>query len=84
MNKKFLFKVLFGILTLLTNGGKSYCLFKYNTLNILNNQLNNFFSVELGKQLAKKIEPELQTSDIIKSHDASTNGLINFIKSHWC
>lgn len=36
--------------------------------------------VELGKQLAKKIEPELDGSSPVTSHDASTNGLINFIK----
>ncbi|CAH1738213.1 unnamed protein product [Aphis gossypii] len=47
--------------------------------------INSFdqWGVELGKQLAKKIEPELQTPNIIKSHDSSTNGLINFIKSNW-
>lgn len=42
-----------------------------------------FCSVELGKQLAKQIEPELQTSSTITSHDSSTNGLINFLKSNW-
>ncbi|XP_043937619.1 glucose-6-phosphate isomerase [Protopterus annectens] len=41
------------------------------------------WGVELGKQLAKKIEPELQTADAVKSHDSSTNGLINFIKQHF-
>lgn len=41
-----------------------------------------FFSVELGKQLAKAIEPELKSKDKITSHDSSTNGLINFIKSN--
>jgi len=47
--------------------------------------INSFdqWGVELGKQLAKKIEPELQTPNIITSHDSSTNGLINFIKSNW-
>lgn len=40
------------------------------------------WGVELGKQLAKKIEPELASSDPVTSHDASTNGLINFIKKH--
>jgi glucose-6-phosphate isomerase len=35
--------------------------------------------VELGKQLAKKILPELQSGLEIKSHDSSTNGLINAI-----
>ncbi|XP_050434361.1 glucose-6-phosphate isomerase [Adelges cooleyi] len=47
--------------------------------------INSFdqWGVELGKQLAKQIEPELQTSKNITSHDSSTNGLINFIKSNW-
>lgn len=36
--------------------------------------------VELGKQLAKKIEPELEGSSAVTSHDSSTNGLISFIK----
>merc|ERR1712212_366914 len=41
------------------------------------------WGVELGKQLAKAIEPELgDKSTVITSHDASTNGLINFIKTH--
>jgi len=52
------------------------------------NKFNGFydlliFRVELGKQLAKQIEPELQTANTITSHDSSTNGLINFIKSNW-
>uniref|UniRef100_A0A8I3MNX6 Glucose-6-phosphate isomerase n=1 Tax=Canis lupus familiaris TaxID=9615 RepID=A0A8I3MNX6_CANLF len=38
------------------------------------------WGVELGKQLAKKIEPELDGSSPVTSHDSSTNGLINFIK----
>ncbi len=36
--------------------------------------------VELGKQLANKILPELTNDDAISSHDASTNGLINAYK----
>ncbi|XP_071958146.1 glucose-6-phosphate isomerase-like [Antedon mediterranea] len=40
------------------------------------------WGVELGKQLAKIIQPELKGTDPVTSHDASTNGLINFIKSH--
>ncbi|XP_053401510.1 glucose-6-phosphate isomerase-like [Mercenaria mercenaria] len=40
------------------------------------------WGVELGKQLAKAIQPELGGKDPVSSHDASTNGLINFIKSH--
>lgn len=38
------------------------------------------WGVELGKQLANKILPELKDTDIISSHDASTNGLINAYK----
>ncbi|MGB2704960.1 MAG: glucose-6-phosphate isomerase, partial [Chitinophagaceae bacterium] len=35
------------------------------------------WGVELGKQLANKILPELQTDTLVTNHDASTNGLIN-------
>ena len=38
------------------------------------------WGVELGKQLAKKILPELENDTEISSHDASTNGLINAFK----
>ena len=38
------------------------------------------WGVELGKQLANKILPELETEGIVTSHDASTNGLINTYK----
>ena len=38
------------------------------------------WGVELGKQLANKILPELKSADKITSHDASTNGLIAFYK----
>ena len=38
--------------------------------------------VELGKQLAKAIQPELEKPGTVTSHDSSTNGLINFIKQH--
>ena len=38
------------------------------------------WGVELGKQLAKKILPELGDSTAISSHDGSTNGLINTFK----
>jgi glucose-6-phosphate isomerase len=38
------------------------------------------WGVELGKQLAGKILPELLNDDSIYSHDASTNGLINAYK----
>jgi glucose-6-phosphate isomerase len=36
--------------------------------------------VELGKQLANKILPELESDEAISSHDVSTNGLINSYK----
>jgi glucose-6-phosphate isomerase len=35
------------------------------------------WGVELGKQLAKKIEPELKVAGEVTSHDVSTNGIIN-------
>ncbi|VDD89775.1 unnamed protein product [Enterobius vermicularis] len=40
------------------------------------------FGVELGKQLASKILPEITTTTPVSTHDASTNGLMNYIKSH--
>jgi len=40
------------------------------------------WGVELGKQLAKAIEPELQNTTPTVSHDSSTNGLINFYKNN--
>lgn len=39
-------------------------------------------SVELGKQLAKAIEPELEGAGPVTTHDSSTNGLISFVKAH--
>jgi len=39
------------------------------------------WGVELGKQLAGKILPELRTEDKVSSHDSSTNGLINQYKN---
>jgi glucose-6-phosphate isomerase len=38
------------------------------------------WGVELGKQLANKILPELQDDNSISNHDGSTNGLINAYK----
>ncbi|SEK21408.1 glucose-6-phosphate isomerase [Parapedobacter koreensis] len=38
------------------------------------------WGVELGKQLAGKILPELRNDEAIDTHDASTNGLINRYK----
>ncbi|NIG56088.1 glucose-6-phosphate isomerase [Chitinophaga sp. Cy-1792] len=39
------------------------------------------WGVELGKQLASRILPELENEELILNHDASTNGLINAYKS---
>jgi glucose-6-phosphate isomerase len=39
------------------------------------------WGVELGKQLAKAILPELQAAGPVSGHDASTNGLIDRIKT---
>ncbi len=40
------------------------------------------WGVELGKQLAKKIQGELQAPGLLSSHDSSTNGLINYYKQY--
>lgn len=39
------------------------------------------WGVELGKQLANRILPELQGQEVVSSHDSSTNGLINQFKA---
>ncbi len=39
------------------------------------------WGVELGKQLANKILPELKGEETVSSHDSSTNGLINTYKN---
>ena len=39
------------------------------------------WGVELGKQLAKAILPELEKPGEVTSHDSSTNGLINHYKN---
>ena len=46
--------------------------------------INSFdqWGVELGKQLAKAILPELEGSAPVSSHDSSTNGLINYYKAN--
>jgi len=46
--------------------------------------INSFdqWGVELGKQLAKAIQPELSDKSVVNSHDSSTNGLINYFKSN--
>ncbi len=45
--------------------------------------INSFdqWGVELGKQLAKAILPELEHGGEVSSHDCSTNGLINWYKT---
>ncbi|MGE5601726.1 MAG: glucose-6-phosphate isomerase [Nitrososphaerales archaeon] len=44
--------------------------------------INSFdqWGVELGKQLAKVILPELRTAEPVETHDSSTKGLINYYK----
>ena len=46
--------------------------------------VNSFdqWGVELGKQLAKAILPELAEGGEVASHDSSTNGLINHYKGN--
>ena len=46
--------------------------------------INSFdqWGVEFGKQLAGKLLPELQGTQRATSHDASTNGLINYFLTH--
>jgi glucose-6-phosphate isomerase len=46
--------------------------------------INSFdqWGVELGKQLAKAILPELEGGEPVTSHDSSTNGLINYYKAN--
>ena len=39
------------------------------------------WGVELGKELAKQIQPQLEAEGEEISHDASTNGLINYFKA---
>ena len=45
-------------------------------------QINSFdqWGVELGKQLAKAILPELKNDEPVTTHDASTNGLIAYYR----
>jgi glucose-6-phosphate isomerase len=45
--------------------------------------INSFdqWGVELGKQLAKTILPELKQRGPVTSHDSSTNGLINYYRT---
>ena len=39
------------------------------------------WGVELGKQLANRILPELADKENVSGHDSSTNGLINQFKA---
>ncbi len=48
---------------------------------ILNIYTFDQWGVELGKQLAMRIIPELENAETITSHDSSTNGLINAYKA---
>jgi glucose-6-phosphate isomerase len=45
--------------------------------------INSFdqWGVELGKQLANAILPELRDPNTVTSHDSSTNGLLNYWKT---
>ncbi|MCX6179327.1 MAG: glucose-6-phosphate isomerase [Chlorobiales bacterium] len=47
-------------------------------------EVNSFdqWGVELGKQLAKTIFPEIQGSETVASHDGSTNALINAYREY--
>jgi glucose-6-phosphate isomerase len=40
------------------------------------------WGVEYGKQIAKQILPQLTSAEIVSNYDSSTNGLINYTKSH--
>ena len=46
--------------------------------------INSFdqWGVELGKQLAKVILPELKSGGKVTTHDSSTNGLVNYYKEN--
>ncbi|NTV92884.1 MAG: glucose-6-phosphate isomerase, partial [Chlorobiaceae bacterium] len=46
-------------------------------------RINSFdqWGVELGKQLARTILPEIQSEEAITAHDASTNALINMART---
>ncbi len=63
------------------NNAIALCEHKIFTQGVIWN-INSFdqWGVELGKQLAKVIEPELKGDATITAHDASTNGLIDYFK----
>ena len=50
----------------------------FSTGNILRQRIQQ--ADELGKQLAQNILPELKDDRPVRTHDASTNGLINAFK----
>jgi len=47
-------------------------------------QINSFdqWGVELGKVLAKRIIPQLESRRAVSDHDSSTNSLINYYRAH--
>jgi glucose-6-phosphate isomerase len=67
-----------------TTLGKLIALYEHKifTQGVLWN-INSFdqWGVELGKQLAKVILPQLRGPEPVASHDSSTNGLINHMKA---
>ncbi|HAJ70734.1 MAG TPA: glucose-6-phosphate isomerase, partial [Methylophilaceae bacterium] len=40
------------------------------------------WGVEYGKQIAQQILPQLMSDETVSNYDSSTNGLINYAKSH--
>ncbi|MCC6488890.1 MAG: hypothetical protein IT364_15430 [Candidatus Hydrogenedentes bacterium] len=44
-------------------------------------QSNHAIHAREHRRLAKSLEPELDGDKVVTSHDASTNGLINYYKS---
>ncbi len=46
--------------------------------------INSFdqWGVEYGKQIAQEILPQLTSAEVVTDFDSSTNGLINYTKSH--
>lgn len=69
MNTRSLCKELYGISTVLINGVLRYSITAVT------------LTLQLGKQLASAILPELQDDKCVANHDSSTNGLINYFKS---
>ena len=46
--------------------------------------INSFdqWGVEYGKQIAQEILPQLTSAELVTDFDSSTNGLVNYTKSH--